>query len=1008
LRPAFQTIKRVVVILCILSSQYLNAQYQFNVFTTDDGLISNEVTCTYRDSRGFLWIGSKSGLQVYNGKYFRDLRYHILDSNSISGDWIFSIAEDSKGFIWVGTDKGICKIHPSHLKCTRYVPGKNMQVDVSTQYCNVIADHKGNIWALAQNYLMKLEQDSFICTDKVNSHGKLALGNKDEILMTVSPDIYVKNISDNSLKKIDPGTKEFLDYTTIYRDVKGNYWLGVWGGGIIRYNSDWKNRQVFKWDLNALNPSTTNIVGAINGSEKFVYVATSKGLYIYDVTKEVDLSMPSEHLLHQPDNKNGISSSMLTHIFLDKADNIWISTSNGLDAGLTLNREYNEIATGTGFVTDYLWYGNKFVLSCWYGKGVSFFDEDFSLEKSIHYFPEYTNELNNSQISGICLGPDSNLWVATFNGLCCYDLKKNKTIGYYTQESHGFASNRLNDVWYNEVSNEIWTANYDLGITTYSLTDGKVTNINTTNNKFMTQNLIWGFYDSGDTYLWVLTNNSVMRYSRYTNKWESWESIEQNGVKIRIGKVQAIFKDSHGIIWVGSENGLFILRNGTWIFKGIENGLPERNVNSIVEDKKGNIWIGFSTSIACLNTNNFSTFVLSNSNGILLPRVNWLISNKKTDQLFLISEDRIYNLQKDQILQNHTNYPVVYLEEFLVNGKSFYSSTDSFQIEKQNFSYDQNDMEIHFIAPKMGEIGKLLYSYRIGNGSWSTPSENSRITLPELQPGSYNIQIRATIDGVNWSEVPLGIRFAINPPFWVTWWFRAMMLLIVLTGIVWWVRLVSTRKMKVKILQLEKEQAVERERNRLSRDMHDDLGSGLTKIAILSEVVKKKMDKKEQVDSYLENISDSSRELVQSLNNIIWSLNTGNATVPALLAYIREYASRFLESCEVELKFTSGVSPHQKLVSEQVKRNIYLVVKESLNNAVKHGKAKHIEINIENAEADLIRIIIKDDGNGFDQINAGKGNGLKNMKKRMQDIGGSFSIISEKDQGATVILTCKL
>ena len=932
------------------------------------------------------------------------MRHYLEDSTSLPSDWVMAITESADGFIWVGTEKGICKVDPGHLECTRYAPGHKMQADVSARYVTVAADEKGTIWALTANYLLHLEKDSFICTDRVISHGSIQKGQDGEILLTCHSQLLIKNTRTGKLKEQVSNVAAHTDYTCLYQDVKGNYWVGTWADGLAMLDKSWNHEQHFRWDLEPVNPSTTNIISSISGDDRYVYVGTSNGLYIYDIRQQTDINTPLYHLIHQPEDKLGISSGMVSHVFIDNSDNIWVSTSSGVNVCLSLNRTYRSCATGTGFTTDIEYTDNGSIISSWYGKGVCFYDKRMNLLHSQPYVPEYVHELNNSQVSGLDTDTAGNLWIATFNGLSCYSLEAGKTLQYYTKENTGLATNRLNDVWYNPYDHEVWTANYDAGISRLKLSTGEVENIHLADNPAILDELIWTFYEDG-TDLWILSNTGLVRYHCLEKKWDSWDKVNIHGNGIPVGKCYDLLKDSHGIYWLGTENGLFIYYRDKWFFRSIEHGLPERGVGSIAEDKNGNIWIGFNNSILCFDTHTFSTFILSGSNGILLPEINFIFIDPRTDELFLVSEGSIYTIDKERILAMHTLSPQVYLEEFSINDKSYFTSGATGNPVKNSFAYDQNNVEIGFITPVIGEIGKPVYSYRIGqNGTWSAPGENNRIALPRLRPGNYQMEIRASTDGVHWSEKPLRLDFTIRPPFWRTWWFITGLVLVVLMGIILLVRFVSTRNLKLQILQLEKDQAIEKERSRLSRDMHDDLGSGLTKISILSEVVKKKIHPDAQVDTYLENISDSSRELVQNLNNIIWSLNPGNDTLQALLAYIREYAVQFLESCQVNFEFDAGNLHMDQEVSEQAKRNIFLVVKETLNNAVKHGKAEKITLKVDWSGKKQLVITIHDNGSGMKEKKPAKGNGLKNMEKRMREIGGEWSIHSEPGQGTTVTL----
>jgi signal transduction histidine kinase len=183
------------------------------------------------------------------------------------------------------------------------------------------------------------------------------------------------------------------------------------------------------------------------------------------------------------------------------------------------------------------------------------------------------------------------------------------------------------------------------------------------------------------------------------------------------------------------------------------------------------------------------------------------------------------------------------------------------------------------------------------------------------------------------------------------------------------------------------------ERSRISKEIHDDLGSSLTSIALLTEVLKKRIDT--NTNPEINKISDTSADMVDKMNEIIWALNTSNDTVNSLVAYIRKFANNFLDDANIELEFLEADIPQNKALEGTVRRNIYLTVKEAINNIVKHSNAKKVLVNINAAKGLLINIT--DDGKGIDENNLNSfGNGLKNMKKRMEDIGGKFSIENNK------------
>jgi signal transduction histidine kinase len=189
------------------------------------------------------------------------------------------------------------------------------------------------------------------------------------------------------------------------------------------------------------------------------------------------------------------------------------------------------------------------------------------------------------------------------------------------------------------------------------------------------------------------------------------------------------------------------------------------------------------------------------------------------------------------------------------------------------------------------------------------------------------------------------------------------------------------------------------ERTRISKEIHDELGSSLTSISLLTEVLKKRLDTKSNPE--VNKISDTSADMVDKMNEIIWALNTSNDTANSLVAYVRKFANNFLQDANIELEFSEKQMDEYLPLEGTVRRNIYLTIKEAINNIVKHSNAKKVTMQVN--MADGLKIEIKDDGKGINFADLPQfRNGLANMKKRMEDIGGEFSI--ENNNGTIIKL----
>lgn len=343
--------------------------------------------------------------------------------------------------------------------------------------------------------------------------------------------------------------------------------------------------------------------------------------------------------------------------------------------------------------------------------------------------------------------------------------------------------------------------------------------------------------------------------------------------------------------------------------------------------------------------------------------------------------------------------PQVWLHKIVVNGKPY-------TLQENSFNYLSNNFSFSVAAPSFIDSRNILYRFELDNGSgkWQQFSNKPDFDINNLQPGDYTLTVMVRFPGRIYPDKTISYHFSIHAPFWKTWWFILSLVLLTGTLIFLAIRGFYRKKIERQKQEIDKQQAVEKERNRISRDMHDDLGSGLTKIAILSEVVKKRWNEPEKAREQLEKIADSSRELVDNLQDIIWVLNPKNDTLESLAAYIREYALKYFESIDVTVQFDYPAQFRNTRLSEELRRNVFLTIKESFNNILKHAWCNTVKVSIEEEDS-RIRIKLEDDGKGFDiQAVRPFANGLKNMQNRIEQHGGHYYIDSSPGKGTVTTL----
>jgi signal transduction histidine kinase len=288
--------------------------------------------------------------------------------------------------------------------------------------------------------------------------------------------------------------------------------------------------------------------------------------------------------------------------------------------------------------------------------------------------------------------------------------------------------------------------------------------------------------------------------------------------------------------------------------------------------------------------------------------------------------------------------------------------------------------------------------------SWFEAGAQRNATYLRLPSGNYQFEVRACSEDGVWSETGADLSFLVEPFIWETWWFRTVALAALTLGMVVLVRYVSFRRLQIQLQRAQREAALHQERARIAKDIHDDLGANLTQIALLSEFARQDRATPERVDVHTGKISTTARQAVKSLDEIVWAVNPHNDTLAELIDYTQQFALDHLQLAGIRCRFDLPEKLRERDVSADVRHNLFLVVKEALNNVVKHSKATEVWLRFLNTD-DHLRIVVEDNGHGFEgAVEHRWADGLKNMRQRMQEAGGAFRVESRPGQGTRITL----
>jgi two-component sensor histidine kinase len=339
--------------------------------------------------------------------------------------------------------------------------------------------------------------------------------------------------------------------------------------------------------------------------------------------------------------------------------------------------------------------------------------------------------------------------------------------------------------------------------------------------------------------------------------------------------------------------------------------------------------------------------------------------------------------------------PAVFISSVRVAGQPQHISALG-QAELQYFElpWNRNSLEVDFGAPGFGPADGLRYQIKLeGSGSdWSSPSEQRRVMYANLAPGRYRFLARTVNSDGATSDAAAGFAFTVLPPIWQRSWFRTAAALAIFGLAYWFYRYRVSRLLEVATM-----------RTRIATDLHDDIGANLTRIAVLSEVVRQRGHADTDADNHLASIATVARESVSAMSDIVWAISPGRDGLNDLTRRMREHAEEVFAANDTELTFTAPAIAGDLRLSVDTRRDIYLIFKESINNAARHARCSRVHVRFQSDGTGLV-LSVEDDGTGFDVEGDDQGNGLASMRRRAERLGAKFDIRSRPADGTTVRL----
>lgn len=980
-----KTLNRFLFIFFILTGVVLRAlpqSYSFRNYQVENGLSYNSVICSVQDKKGFMWFGTKDGLNRFDGYTFKIFRNDPDNPKSIGNNFIHSLFEDKNQNLWVGTLTGLYKYNALQESFELVAPSRDKDIR------DIGMDSQGTLWYIGSFTLYGYHEVS----KKLNVFEHSIHSGVTSLTITGKDEIWLSTI-DGFVRKYNPKRDVFENYSVfdkskptispwiekLHDTGKGFFLIGTSNQGIKIFDP---KTHVYK-DILITNPDKTDIYArdfmAINDED--YWIATESGIFIYNFRTN-----KHSNLRHKFNDPYSISDNAAYTLAKDREGGIWVGTYFG---GINYYpKPYNafekffpqegkgnlsgyairEICGGAG---DYLWIGTE-------DGGLNKFNQKNGTFE--HFKPTGNpNSISHTNIHGL-LAVDNELWIGTFErGLDVMDIRTGRILRHYRA---GPAPNELKS---NFVENMLKTSSGEIllgtsfGLYRYNRTNDDFSLLNEVPGNLHYSSLLEDDYGT----IWAGTLRDGLYYYNSKTKRSGYYKHDRNNEKsLSANEVNSVFKDHRGVIWITTENGLNEFDQQDQSFKRYttKDGFLSNVFYKILEDQKKRLWISTSGGLTCFDLVKNKIRSYTKANGLLSDQFNYSSAFKDpAGRMYFGSVKGLISFLPEQFRENSFVSPLyltgfqVYNKELEINQKDSpllqsISFSDQIELDHDQSTFSIDFAALGFTAPEMTE-----YTFKMEglDRRWTYLKTNRKVYFTNLSPGTYLFQLKATNNTGIWNDHITELKIIIHPPIWASPFAFVVYTLLLAIGMYYAVRyyhrrMVTKNQRKLELWESKKEKELYQAKIEFFTYVTHEIRTPLTLIKGPLEDVLKKTEAIPTVTDSLIIMKKNTNRLIELTDQLLdfrkteikgFSLNFVNVNISKLL---EENCSRYQSAMDQKKLELSLHLPKQPFFAYADPEALNKILSNLIDNAVKYGSA-HISISmhIENAS---FQIEVKNDG----------------------------------------------
>lgn len=1067
-------------LLLIINNVY-SQQYTFTNYSINEGLSQSVVNCVFQDSKGYIWLGTQNGLDRFDGRNFELYRFNPADSNSISNNWIYAISEDRDENLWIGTKGGLHKYirGENRFELIHYQTG--YEFDVTNYSYDNICLKNGDILINTppvvslynsakdtfSHFINKFEYDASVKDVKIpvmeDKNGNIWIGSTVG-LAVLSPES--KNFSYYSF--LNSGGQSFnnANITALFEDKAGNIWAGT-DAGLYKLNLITGNFETVQFILedgsnlfiescirSIIQDKDDNLIIGTEGNGIYYLIAVSEQVY-----KVLDFTI----------NNSGIGHNIVQCLLIDRSENLWAGTLSGISKTDLKQKKFkvyrnNNLPGSTNLLGNVMaglfkddkgiiWAGN-------WGQGLNLVNPETNEVEHFSSQHSGNNFLPNDFVHAIFKDSEKNVWLGTRNGIFIFDEAQKRFVQWteFLKRPNypTFENTRIYHIIHDK-NNNVWIASSN-GLYKINVKDASVEVFHTDAEpeQRLSANLIYSLLEDSEGLIWIASINGLGMYNPSTREIKHFTQ-ENNGLSSDF--LISLCEDVNGKIWIGSNAyiNIFDKNKDEFSYLGKEHGLPSNYIYEIQKDKNGDLWLATGNGLCRFDRESEQLEIFTQEDGLQSLEFNLRASFVCTNGELLFGGMNGFNSFFPDSISGNPYVPVMEFTSFTKNEnekeEKLYLKTDDKVVLKRNVQ----SFNIEFAALEFTNPENNHYAYKMEGVSdeWVEIGNRTFVPFFALPPGDYSFWVKGSNNDGLWNNQPIHINIIVLPPWWRSIYAYITYLILIVLGVVIFVKLREEKLQQAKILLEKKvtERTLQvKEQNRIITSKNEelnelnrtkdkffsiighDLGNHFNIIVGFSELLLsgfRKMDEKKQ-EQHLTNIFRSSKHANDLLGNLLtWARLQRNAIeyrpekieavdkVRKLIGFHEEAALKKNILIEVFAKDEIEIYTDENMFST-ILRNL-------LSNAIKFTP-NNGEISIQlKIVGDFCKIEVKDNGIGIPNENInrifeidsnvstkgtegekGTGLGLILCKEFIEKHGGEIWVESKVGKGSCFVFTLPL